>query len=1001
MGMAGVASTLLNRAASGKYGGHNVTGVALAPNQYQAWQAAPGKLYGLTPQDPAYQRAGQIFDGLASGAIADPTNGATHYYAPAAQAAAGNAPPSWAKGPGVSVGNSLFYAPQGAVHYQPAGAPQSAKGAPASAAEPDYTQGFDVGGDAESAPALTIPNRNAVQPQAAASAASEPDYTQGFDISPGPASAPSPAASPSPIGVNDAVRATATGIPIIGGLLNAADAATDAALAPLFNRFYDPQDQLQGESFGERYTNALAEQNGMDTAFQQAHPVANAILGTAGAVGGTVPAMMAAPGLFGAGEGGLLVNSGVSALTGAGMGGADALVRSGGNLGSGLQGAETGAAFGAAAPGIGRFVGSGIGAIGNILSGVNPAARFIGNALHEIGMAPADVQQTIQRMGPQASLADVDPALSDLAGAVASRGGAPTSILKNFATERGAAGDDRMSQIVDQTLGPKPDALQILEDIRYREGYGQLNPALAKSALDSAMGAAADPYTQLQSMMKARTAAAAPIYKEALSNPVIWDKRLQQFLDDPIVQDGLSKGVAIQRMESLANNEPFEPNDYVYKGKGTANDPVTGRFVSAPIIGEAPNFKTLDVMKKGLDGIVQDNQDPITGKLSQYGVAVDKVRSTFVDKLDDINPDYAAARQAWAGPTVTHDAFNRGLNIFRNQAGSSGINTTPGALSAWMAKASDGEKDAVQLGARTAFQQEMQSASDPVAKAAGLASKDVNQQKLAAIFGPNEAKQLSDQLNFQYTDPVGQAFSKGMDVFKNRQGVAGVEDTPDALNKWLSTASPGEQEAVRQGARQTIEQALTSARHGDLSAAQTLFSKNTANRQKLQAIFPEAGGMLDALDSELTMRATNQNIAKNSATASRTAIGAQLEPRPSSTMSAAPALIGQAMGGETGALAATAGNALLRHAAQSMAEGSMNRLKLGLAHALSANGAPLQDFMGQLGRAYSTNALHGVISHAAAGVTNLLSRSAPMAINGNNGAPILTIPNRNALQPQQ
>jgi hypothetical protein len=55
----------------------------------------------------------------------------------------------------------------------------------------------------------------------------------------------------------------------------------------------------------------------------------------------------------------------------------------------------------------------------------------------------------------------------------------------------------------------------------------------------------------------------------------------------------------------------------------------------------------------------------MTGRLSQEGVAIDKVRAAFLSKLDQINPDYAAARQAWAGPTVTQNAFNRGMNIFR------------------------------------------------------------------------------------------------------------------------------------------------------------------------------------------------------------------------------------------------------------------------------------------------------------------------------------------------
>jgi hypothetical protein len=78
-------------------------------------------------------------------------------------------------------------------------------------------------------------------------------------------------------------RAVARGAPIVGGLLNKADAATDAALSYGLNPLFSEKDQLHG-SLGERYHQALDTQNKMDEVFYQEHPV----LDTAAELGGGI-----------------------------------------------------------------------------------------------------------------------------------------------------------------------------------------------------------------------------------------------------------------------------------------------------------------------------------------------------------------------------------------------------------------------------------------------------------------------------------------------------------------------------------------------------------------------------------------------------------------------------------------------------------------------------------------------------------------------------------------
>ncbi|WP_461332379.1 hypothetical protein [Bradyrhizobium embrapense] len=173
-------------------------------------------------------------------------------------------------------------------------------------------------------------------------------------------------------------RSAATGVPIIGGALNKLDAATNAALAPLLNRFFDEKDQLPEETFRERYAHSLREQEGADKKFAAEHPVIDTAAQLASGIASMAPAITAAPKAFGVtGTMREMLRNG--AISGAALSGADAAVR-GEDI---APAAGVGGLIGGAAGPVGKGVGKVVAAVADRL---NPAAATPRNLVNVAGV---------------------------------------------------------------------------------------------------------------------------------------------------------------------------------------------------------------------------------------------------------------------------------------------------------------------------------------------------------------------------------------------------------------------------------------------------------------------------------------------------------------------------------------------------------------------------------------------------------------------------------------
>lgn len=763
-------------------------------------------------------------------------------------------------------------APQSAAPATPKASPAPSVAAPDPNADPLKAWGVDAGTPA---------------PSQATPATPEQDVLKAWGIdqnanAPAAAVAAAPAQAPA-IGLNDAIRSVGTGVPIIGGLLNKLNAGTNALVAPAVNPFLSKENQLQGGTFGERYQNSLAQQEGMDANYAKDHPIANTVGNVTGAVGGMIPAIAAAPWAMGAGAGGLAGNMLMGGISGATIGGADSAIRSGGDPEAIKQGLEVGGIFGGLGPAAGKLIGAAGNKLLNVFSGTNSAARNVAQVLSDIGMTPAQAKNALTKMGPNATLADLDPALTAEAGGLAAQGGAPTSILKNAMAQRAAGADDRVSQAVETTLGPRPDLTQAQEAISAKAS------ADASPHYNSAGNAPLDPTNVLATINK-RLETANGSEKAILT-------RFKGYLSDPTAAD-----IGAQTKQ-VAGTNLNQITDYIANSGSTD----TGLDAARAILVKAQSG-TLD----------QAAAQEALSHLQASDPAAQKLISSAADALDQVSP----------------------------------LKTNPQAL----------------LKVRQAMDDDIQKApmSDTTGgKNAERAANDIRG-SLDSVLKQNIGIKNGDAAYYAQMQKA-RALDEGQQIFSPKTK---IED----WNRSIAAKQPEEIQTMQTGALSSLWDALDNARNGDLTAIRGLLGKSTANRAKLEALFPNSEPIFDKISNEATMRATEQRVAQNSATAERQAVQQKYAPKQNGSAGTAEVLAGEALAGGPGAVAGYLGRNALNSVRNQISEGARSALTQGTASGLVATGPEQQQFLNKLARAAATSQASSAITNGANIGSNLLLR---------------------------
>lgn len=597
----------------------------------------------------------------------------------------------------------------------------------------------------------------------------------------------------------------------------------------LISAIFGTVDQVRGGDFSAGYDYAQEFQRQELERRREEAPYASV---AAELAGGLSTAAAAAPRVIsgGASLAGNLTRSAAAGAALGGVAGAGAGDSVGERADEALISAIMGGGIGAVAPAVVRGVGSVVSRIRDGLSAreiLGPAgtgrqaAEQVTRELARDGLTPADAQRRLREMGPDAMLLDLGENVSGGAEAVANQPGAGQRALRERIAERTAGAPQRIATAADAALGPQRNVAETVDDLVAR-----------------------------------RAAESGPAYARALSRHVPWNNRLQAFLDDPISRRGLRQGIEIQRLESLARNEPFNPRDFNITDFDAAGD---------PIITGTPNMRTLNVIKKGLDDMIESYRDPVTNRLAldERGRAIGEVQRAFLSELDRINPDYAEARRLWAGPTRVRDALGLGQDVFNRSV-------RPDQLRQRLAAMTDDEREAFRIGARDQLEEVMGTARRDAAAARGMFEQGWNREKLALVLGNEQgAEDFLSALGRETGFAVRGAQVTGGNATARRLQRSGEYDGRHSAARDLLDPATGLWGDIKRGGAKIVDMAIDRRQSANAERMRDQFGDTVSRRGQ------ERDELIDAImgytDGQARRR---QNAAPYEGAAARTLLGA-------------------------------------------------------------------------------------------------------------------------------
>jgi hypothetical protein len=172
----------------------------------------------------------------------------------------------------------------------------------------------------------------------------------------------------------------------------------------------------------------------------------------------------------------------------------------------------------------------------------------------------------------------------------------------------------------------------------------------AAEAIERDVAPSVDLEARRQATRAEAQVAASPWYDRAYSQPApIEDSVLKEVLS------GRDARLAVSKAYDIAKNEGRDPTElgFVLNKKGE------------PELARGLTWESLDYVRQGISGLLEPKRNPLTGKLNLEKDPVARSQTTLLTRLtsrmDDLNPDYAAARAVYEEAVTPNNYLRRGI----------------------------------------------------------------------------------------------------------------------------------------------------------------------------------------------------------------------------------------------------------------------------------------------------------------------------------------------------
>jgi hypothetical protein len=393
----------------------------------------------------------------------------------------------------------------------------------------------------------------------------------------------------------------------------------------------------------------------------------------------------------------------------------------------------------------GSLAGRGLGRFGASVAGrdpLNAGQRAVMNAIPDQEAVNAGLREA-QGLGLPMTLADVSPEVASLTGAAIRRNPTVAGQARDTLTRRNLGQIDRFRTAVSDNLGPLDNVPQRADDIVARARQQ------ARPLYDQAYATPVPSTPELDSLLQ------TPFGRQAIgrSRTIAANERrspteLGFALDDagnPVLNPNPNDAVA----KHLMARDALDQAQAAYRaGTGSADDIIAARqgvrdaeaaLNAAPTPGaraSVPTYTTqsLDYAKRGMDDILEEQRNQITGKLNldEMGRSQNDVRQGLLREIDNHNPAYGQARSAYAGPAGEREALYQGRQALTEQ---------PDLLAIQAGRQTPERLDMMRLGARDRLVQgasELSNSTNPYR----TINTPAMEQRLATLYGDDATQGL-------------------------------------------------------------------------------------------------------------------------------------------------------------------------------------------------------------------------------------------------------------------